>query len=350
MVATTPMETSMMSGLLRSLSGIAHMPVHHERRLQLATRCSAGSLRLFVFLLLSFVFTSAAAGTHAIIVNGLGGNQSFSESFAESAATIAAAMQSLDLEDSLIVQLNESAGREAILAEIAAASQRLDATDGSLFALVLIGHGTVDSNGWKFNIAGPDITTDDLVAALNAVPGSRQLVVLAASASGAALDALAQPGRVVVTATKSGGEINAVRFPEYLAEAVSSDNADYDRNEIVTVAEAFRFAQAKTTEYYEQQKLLASEHSRLRGDQANDIPLALLGSLKDASKDPTVAALLNQRLQLEAAFTALKQRKEDMRRENYYAELETLLISIARLQQSIDSATGWSGGDTDAES
>ena len=222
-----------------------------------------------------------------------------------------------------------------------------DSTDTphQAFALVLTGHGNADKQGWRFNVAGPDLTSDDLIAALNAVPVQQQLVVLAASASGAALDSLSQLGRVLVTATKSGGEINAVRFPGFLAQAMQSEVADYDRNEILTVAEAYRFAEARTREYYEQQKLLASEHPRLRGDEADNIAIALLGSLQDANDDPVVASLLDERLTLEQRFKALRVRKPDMPVDEYYDELETLLLSIARLQQSIDEATGWSETD-----
>ena len=174
------------------------------------------------------------------------------------------------------------------------------------------------------------------------------MIVLADSASGAALDTLAQLGRVLVTATKSGGEINAVRFPGFLAQAMQSDVADYDRNEILTVAEAYRFAEARTREYYEQQKLLASEHSRMRGEQADNIAVALLGSLKDANDDPVVASLLDERLTLEQRFKALRARKTQMPVDEYYDELETLLLSIARLQQSIDETTGWSENDNES--
>jgi len=86
----------------------------------------------------------------------------------------------------------------------------------------------------------------------------------------------------------------------------------------------------------------------LRGEDADDIAVALLGSLRDAKDDPVVASLLEQRLTLEQRFKALRLRKSDMPVDDYYSELETLLLSIARLQQSIDKATGWS--DRDASS
>jgi len=288
------------------------------------------------------------AQNHALVVSGLGGESAYTDSFNATGEAIAQALQSLDTADDLVVHLYDSPTRELVLAAIDSAAVRMEADTAATYTLVLVGHGTADSTTWKFNIAGPDLTTEDLIAALNAVPSQRQLVIVAASASGATLEALSQPQRVVVTATKSGGEANAVRFPEFLAEAVKNSQADYDRNEILTVAEAFRFAQSRTADYYEQQKLLASEHARLNGENASSMPLALLGSLKEANDDPAVAQLLEQRLALEEQFIQLKNSKEERAVATYYSELETLLIAIARLQQSIDATTGWS--ENDAES
>ena len=316
---------------------------------------SSGNQRLLTALVLLAcllcILQPASAKTYGVVVAGLGGNVEYSESFAHASEQFATGLRTLESDPSLVITLDESATRESILEAIEKQANRMtsDAADAGApnqaFALVLNGHGNADKQGWRFNVAGPDLTSDDLVAALNAVPVQQQLVVLAASASGAALDTLSQLGRVLVTATKSGGEINAVRFPGFLAQAMQSDVADYDRNEILTIAEAYRFAEARTREYYEQQKLLASEHSRLRGDEADNIAIALLGSLQDASDDPLVAGLLDQRLTLEQRFKALRVRKPDMPVDEYYNELETLLLSIARLQQSIDEATGWSESD-----
>ncbi|MFK7856415.1 MAG: hypothetical protein AB8B79_20035, partial [Granulosicoccus sp.] len=265
-----------------------------------------------------------------------------------SADTIATALESLDGAPDTIVRLGEGATRENILDAIESLGSTLLPSSDSSFVLVLVGHGSANRDTWRFNVTGPDLSTEDLVASLNVLPSSKQLLVLAASASGAALDTLSQPGRVVVTATKSGGEINAVRFPEYLAEAMSSSIADYDRNEILTIAEAYRYAESRTREYYEQQKLLASEHARFRGNDSGDVAIALLGSLKQAKDDPVVTALLEERLVLENEFRQLTARKTELSTVEFYEQLETLLISIATLQQSIDEATGWSDPDADS--
>ena len=298
----------------------------------------------------------ASAQTYAVVVSGLGGNADYSAEFSESSESFSSGLLSLDTDPSLIITLDESATRETILASMDTQVKRIQsdlqsgfvAASEPVFALIMTGHGNADNDSWRFNVSGPDLTSEDLIAALNTVPISRQLVVLAASASGAVLDSMSQLGRVLVTATKSGGEINAIRFHQYLGEAMESDVADYDRNEILTIAEAYRFAEARTQEYFEQQNLLSSEHSRIRGENADDIAVALLGSLRDAKDDPIVASLLDDRLNLEQTFKALRKRKSEMPVDEYYSELETLLLSIARLQQSIDEATGWSEDDANS--
>lgn len=299
-------------------------------------------------LLMSAPAMPVQAQTHAVIVSGLGGEAQYSQAFEVAAQDFAQGLRTLDDPSQRIVLLDESADRQRILAAIDERARAMQSEQASSFVLILVGHGTAAGGSWQFNVRGPDLTTEDLVASLNTLPASEQLVVLASSASGAALDILSQPGRVVMTATKSGGEINAVRFPGFLAEAMSGSAADYDRNEILTAAEAFRFAQARTESYYEDQALLASEHARLRGDNADEIAVALLGSLREARNDPQIASLLTRRLTLEASFRELKSRKSDMPLADYYAELEILLIDIARLQQSIDAQTGWSEGDAES--
>jgi len=305
-------------------------------------------------------FSNAWGTTAGVVVSGLGGTPRYDASFEADADTVADALASLDPANELITRVAPGSDRSAILAAISARAGA-EAEDGAgdeagdrdddssrhvnTFVLVLIGHGTADARGWKFNLPGPDLTGEDLIAALAVVKAERQLLFIGSSASGALLDQLAQPGRVVVTATKSGGEINAVRFPSFFADAVESSVADVDRNEILTLAEAFRHADARTREYYEEAKLLASEHARIVGDDARTFAIARLGSLRLAGDDPEVASLLETRLALEQDYLALTARKEDMTLKDYYAELETLMLSIARLQQAIDRASGWVSDD-----
>jgi len=76
--------------------------------------------------------------------------------------------------------------------------------------LVLIGHGTFDGQTAKFNLRGPDVAASELAEWL--APFQRPLAVVnGASASAPFINRLSAPGRVVVTATKSGYEHNYAR-------------------------------------------------------------------------------------------------------------------------------------------
>jgi len=308
-------------------------------------RCSYNSncCHRFSKLLLAAViglaaFDVAIAKTMGLVVTGIGGNPEYAEQFEQQGKVVIEALRTIGESDEDFSLLQaEDATRSAVLAEL----ESLAAQSADAFYLVLLGHGTVDAETWRFNLPGEDITTEDLVSGLSVVNAAEQLVLVATSASGALLDVLSQPGRHVVTATKSGGELNAVRFPEYLAEAMETAVADTDRNEILTLAEVYRYTNEQTQKYYEDQKLLASEHARLVSEQPDRLALARLGSLRSANDDPVVAGLLNQRLALEDEFLAVKAKKSSLPVADYYAELESVLISIALLQQEIDAATGW---------
>ena len=127
--------------------------------------------------------------------------------------------------------------------------------------VILIGHGTYDGHDYKFNIPGPDLTATELAALLDRVPAQRQLVVNMTSCSGGSIEQLRRPNRIVIAATKTGSEKNATNFARYFAEALREPAADTDKNESVSALEAFRYAQAKTTEFFDTQKRLATEHS-----------------------------------------------------------------------------------------
>jgi len=283
------------------------------------------------------------ANVTGLVVTGIGGNKEYAEQFEAQGKSVVEALRTIGASpDDFVLLQAEQATRAALLEQL----DKLASKQSDTFFLVLLGHGTSDAESWRFNLSGEDLTTQDLIEAMTQVDAATQLVLLGTSASGAVLETLSQPGRYVVTATKSAGEINAVRFPQYLAKAMESAVADTDRNEILTLAEVFRYTNTQTQGYYEEQNLLASEHARLTGDQPERLALARLGSLRQANDDPVVAQLLDERLALEDEFLALKARKSTMQTAEYYEALEPLLVSIAKLQQKIDATTGWQ--DTNA--
>jgi len=210
---------------------------------------------------------SAHAESYYLIVGGIGGQTQYEERFLAQADSLASAARRTLGDDSLVTVLSgDGATREALTAELDRLADNTSAEDS--VAIFLLGHGSHDGEVYKFNIPGPDIDGEAFAELLNAIPAERQLVVNATSASGAVLETWAGDNRLLVTATRSGGERNATRFGDYWAEAMSSDEADANKNGAITVQEAFEFAERKVADSYEGAGNLATEHPQLVGDTA----------------------------------------------------------------------------------
>ena len=193
-------------------------------------------------------------------------------------------------------------------------------------------------------------------------PCDRPLAVVnCSSASAPFINRLSGPRRVVVTATKSGYELNYSRFGGYLAEAISDRKIDIDKDAQISLLEAFLAASARTAEFYEQEARLATEHALIddngdglgtpaewfRGTRAvrrakdgasldgtRARQLHLIRSPAEQSLAPDVRA---RRDELERAVALLRDGKpEDADEDAYYAELETLLVELARLYASLE--------------
>src|SRR5262249_15508709 len=133
---------------------------------------------------------------------------------------------------------------------IGAIAARAKPTD-TVFIL-LIGHGSFDGRVALFNLPGPDLSATDYAKLLSRFTSQHVVFVNTASAKGAFLQPLAAPGRVVVTATKTGGERNETDFPEYFVAAYNDEAADIDRNGHISVREAFEYATTKVKQAFQQ--------------------------------------------------------------------------------------------------
>jgi len=262
-------------------------------------------------------------------------------------------------------KLLKSGGAERVVVTLEGAAATKAAVTGALdkfahdakgpdsLVVMLIGHGTFDGVDYKFNLPGPDLSAGELAAALNRVPASRQMVVNMTSASGGSIAALRKEGRVVVSATRNGTEKNATVFARFLVEALRDPAADTDKNETVSALEAFRYAQLKTTKFYDDQKRLATEHSVMEdtgkgsgekapsaengvGLRAAAFPLVRFGTAKTAATDPQKKALLERRDQIQAQIDTLKFQKSSMAPEAYKQGLTAALLELAKVQEAIE--------------
>lgn len=290
-----------------------------------------------VFCLVSVLLMSAAAASaevYFVVVGGLGGDPRYEQRFSEEAAATAEAARNAAGDDSRVTLLRgPEATREAITEALTALQSKTTKDDAA--ALILLGHGASDGETFKFNIPGPDLSDKQLLVLLEKIPAERQLVVLAASSSGAALKTLQAENRIVITATKSGRERNAVQFGRYWAEALSSEEADVNKNNVISAQEAYTYAETKVKDYYESEKRLATEHSRLEGKLAGSFTLARLAEAVEAARDPELAPLYQRREDLERKIDQLKLRKDSLSEDAYFDELQELLVELATLQEQI---------------
>ena len=231
------------------------------------------------------------------------------------------------------------------------------ATSDEPLWLVFIGHGTFDGKVARFNLRGPDVTLPEISAWLQ--PVRRPLAVInCASCSGPFLQDLAGPERIVITSTKSGSEYNFSRFGDYLSAAIIDPNADLDRDDQVSLLEAYLRAAARVSEFYEGEGRLMTEHALLddNGDRLGTpadwfqgvraVKSAKSGALVDGQRahqwhlipSPAEAQLSpefrRRRNELEQQLAQQRLKKEELSEAEYLAVIEPLLIELAKLYEA----------------
>ena len=303
-----------------------------------------------VFALL-FTAWSMNAATYYVVIAGLGGTPEYDQQFAKWANDLDRELQS----DGRGARVETLAGAKATKEQIRGLFSRLDAeakADDAV-AVFLLGHGAFDGVEYKFNIPGPDLTAAELNALLNRLPPRRQLVVNMTSCSGASIAALAKKDRIVIAATKSGTEKNATVFARYWIDALRDPAADTDKNGAVSALEAFRYTERKTASYFENEKLLATEHAIFtdtgsanavrdpkpengQGLLAAAFPLIRPPLQNTAQVGAGKQTLLNKKEDLEAKIDRLKYQKAAMPEQEYKQQLTALLVDLARTQAEID--------------
>jgi hypothetical protein len=277
---------------------------------------------------------AARAELYYVIVGGLGGNPEYEEAFAAHARKLGeAAERTLGGDARVSVLVGSEATREALRARLTDLAGRTKQSDR--LAVFLVGHGSYDGTQYKLNLPGPDIDGAELGQLLGAVPARTQLVVNATSASGAVLEDWATASRAVITATRSGAERNATRFAEYFAASLSADDADVNKNGMITAQEAFDYAARRVADSYDSEGTLATEHPQLKGENAGNFEIARLRPI--TAETPELAGLNAERAALEERIAELRLRREELG-QDYLPRLEALLVELARVQERIDAA------------
>jgi hypothetical protein len=301
-----------------------------------------------------------AERSHLLVIVGLAGEPEHGELFRKWAGTLVeTASGRFGLAKDRIVYLDADAATKGATGrstkeEIAGAFERLatQAAADDVVVVVLFGHGSFDGRAAKFNLPGPDMAAADFAPLLKRVTARQIVFVNTASASGPFVEALAGPGRTIVTATRSGSQQYSTLFGGFFVEALTSEAADTDKNRRVSILEAFNAARREVAEAYKREGIMLTEHAMLddNGDGKGTLEpaadgtdgriaaIVALGSAADAAplpEDPALRQLYVERRDLERRVESLKMLKGSMDPARYASELERLLTALAVKGQEI---------------
>lgn len=241
-------------------------------------------------------------------------------------------------------RVDAACDREGIEQQLAELRSKVQV--GDQIILFIIGHGSGADEESKFNIVGPDITGIQFAEMLDQFDQQDIVIVNTSSASYGFSSALSSEGRVVISSTRSPSEKYDPIFSRYFIEALDSRNGDRDKNNRVSMLEAFNYAKASVEQWYEEQGRLAAEHAGLddNGDSLFSLSptveeldgrlaeIAYIDTLADSSEgfSPAAISLKARMNELEREVFILRGRKAEFLEANYWQQMEVLLIDLAR--------------------
>ncbi len=311
---------------------------------------------LLVLLVLAGISRAGPASsdekTSVIVVVGAPGEEEFGKEFEKSARLwlAAAAKGGADTVAIGLEPTNEIPDLERLKRALAAEKKE---STGELW-LVLLGHGTFDGHDAKFNLRGPDLTASDLATFLHDF--KRPLAVIdCSSASAPFMNKLSAPGRVIITATRSGREQNFARFGRFISEAVADPSADLDKDGQTSLLEAYLMASRRVAEFYATEGRLATEHALLddngdglgtpadwfrgiraanrakEGSALDGVRAHQFCLVRSEEERQLPAGVRARRNELELAIAKLRDLKPTLKEDDYYTRLELLLVQTAKL-------------------
>ena len=293
-----------------------------------------------------------------MIITGAGGEEEYTDLFAEWGGSFAKAFDGNAAETVHITNKPEDTGaRKTIESTL---KKWVEKSDSEIWIL-LVGHGTFDGKAAKFNLVGNDASDADFKHWLKLHRGPL-VFINTSSCSAPFIRSLSGLNRVIATATKSGYEQNFCRFGGYMAAALGQAGADLDKDGAVSVLEAFLIASRQAGEFYRENDRLVSENALLddngdgmgtpadwfrgvrtqkkaKGKSSADGKLSRLvfPVIPPAEKD-IPAPLRKKRLAAEAKIETLRSLKKTLEAEIYYRDLEKLFLELAATNDEIETA------------
>lgn len=329
------------------------------------------TLLIFILIFPLVVFTQGNlqfGERYAIILGGIGGQKEFTQKYFQQTQrmyhllvknlsynpdNIYYLFEDPDLDPEKIQYQITAENIRGVFGEL---SRRMKAED-QLFVF-MVGHGTYDGEWSKFNIVGPDLRDLDFAQLIETLPSQKIVLVNTASASGPFIQKLSGKNRVIITATKSGREYYETTFADFFLEALTTEEADVNKDKRISVLEAFNYARSRQKAWYDENRQLKAEHPLLddngdgKGSQEIDMkteglwanrvylgPLSpeMATTLKRVhlGTSSRMDSLRFEVYRLEQQIEDLKARKNQMRSEVYFRQLETLLVRLAKVNKEL---------------
>ena len=315
---------------------------------------------------LALVAVPAGAVTHLLVISGLGGEESYSTSFHDWSVSLIDSAVAAGVPEDHVVYLAEDPARDAARIDGEARKETIEATlrkmgesagaTGELW-IVIFGHGSARGDEATVNLPGPDLSGNELAAMIDPLAVESIAIANASSASADFVERLSGPGRAIVTATRSVSERHAPVFGGFFSEGFKDRRADVDKDERVSLLEAFDYARIAVARAFEEDGRMATEHPMLddNGDKKGSLEPKAAGGEVDgvlASRlflgseatqvagSPELDRLRARKDELEDRIAQLRAQRGAHDEEVYLRELETLLLDLARTNADIERLAG----------
>jgi hypothetical protein len=329
---------------------------------------------LLTLVSVSYSQTSLSIGDRfGLIIGGIGGQEQYTEKyFSYTSRMYEWLVDSLGYPESKITYLFSEPSFDSLRIDDLASAENVrkafDRLAGEMKAedqayVFLAGHGSFDGDWSKFNLVGPDLKDLDFAELLERLPTNKVVFVNTASASGPFVKSLSGDGRVIITATKSGTQVFETNFGDFFLDAITSEEADFNKDERVSMREAFVFAKTEQDKWFEDERRVRAEHPLLddngdgEGSQKldesedgqwasrvylNPLSPELQNTLQSLASGAQTAqdSLLLKKLALEQKIEDLKARKNQTDVSDYAKQLEELLVDLARTTQKLKNSEG----------
>ena len=306
------------------------------------------------------------ATRHLVVVQGVAGGDQYATRFEQWSQQWLSAANVAGFRVTSIDGSNTEKGSDQELQETLLAANQIDE-----LWLVMIGHGTFDGETAKFNLVGDDVSAKQLAEWLKS-RDKMTVIVNCSACSSPFVDELSGKNRIVITSTKSGYESSFSHFGQFLAETISASDVDLDKDEQMSLLEAVIVASSKTTEFYKADSRLETEHALIEDNSdSRGTPLSWYRGVRvtKQAKDGTPAdgTLPNQiyfavnksgaglspaatktRNRLENEIEQLRASRSKLTEDQYYQQLEEVMVQLAQLYRAAESEQADPGSETGA--